>query len=64
VTVLHAPGRNADAVADYAVAFALGPPADPHFVETTGRGEWDLAFDPAGLPAGRDEPHRRDRRLR
>jgi len=51
VTVLHAPGRNADAVADYAVAFALAAHRRiPHFVETTGRGEWDLAFDPAGLP--------------
>ncbi|MFB6075486.1 MAG: NAD(P)-dependent oxidoreductase [Haloarculaceae archaeon] len=51
VTVLHAPGRNADAVADYAVAFALAAHRRiPHFVETTGRGEWDLTFDPAGLP--------------
>ncbi len=51
VTVLHAPGRNADAVADYAVAFALSAHRRiPHFVETTGRGEWALEFDPAGLP--------------
>lgn len=51
VTVLHAPGRNADAVADYAVAFALAAHRRiPHFVETTGRGDWDLEFDPAGLP--------------
>ncbi|WP_225333537.1 NAD(P)-dependent oxidoreductase [Halomicrobium urmianum] len=51
VTVLHAPGRNADAVADYAVAFGLAAHRRiPHFVETTGRGEWALEFDPAGLP--------------
>lgn len=51
VTVLHAPGRNADAVADYAVSFALSVHRGiPHFVETTGRGEWDLEFDPQGLP--------------
>jgi D-3-phosphoglycerate dehydrogenase len=51
VTVLHAPGRNADAVADYAVSFALSVHRRiPHFVETTGRGEWDLEFDPQGLP--------------
>lgn len=51
VTVLHAPGRNADAVGDYAVAFALAAHRRiPQFVETTGRGEWDLTFDPAGLP--------------
>ena len=51
VTVLHAPGRNADAVADYAVSFALSVHRRiPHFVETTGRGEWDLEFDPKGLP--------------
>lgn len=51
VTVLHAPGRNADAVADYAVAFALAAHRRiPHFVKTTSRGEWALEFDPAGLP--------------
>lgn len=51
VTVLHAPGRNADAVADYAVAFALAAHRRiPHFVEATGRGDWDLEFDPADLP--------------
>jgi len=51
VTVLHAPGRNADAVADYAVSFALAAHRRiPSFVETTGRGGWELEFDPAGLP--------------
>ena len=51
VTALHAPGRNADAVADYAVSFALSVPRQiPYFVETTGRGEWALEFDPEGLP--------------
>lgn len=51
VSVLHAPGRNADAVADYAVSFALAVHREiPHFVETSGRGEWNLSFDPDGLP--------------
>ncbi len=51
LTVLHAPGRNADAVADYAVAFALSTHRRiPHFVETTRAGEWALAFDPDNLP--------------
>lgn len=51
VTVLHAPGRNADAVADYAVAFGLAAHRRiPHFVETTRAGEWALEFDPADLP--------------
>jgi len=51
VAVLHAPGRNADAVADYAVSFALSVHRGiPEFVETTGRGEWNLEFDPQGLP--------------
>ena len=51
VTVLHAPGRNADAVSDYAVAFGLAAHRRiPYFAETTARGEWALEFDPAGLP--------------
>lgn len=51
VAVLHAPGRNADAVADYAVSFALSVHRRiPHFVETTDRGEWGLEFDPEELP--------------
>lgn len=51
LTVLHAPGRNANAVSDYAVTFACAVHRRvPHFVETTGRGEWALEFDPDGLP--------------
>ena len=51
VTVVHAPGRNANAVADYAIALALAALREiPRFVETTARGEWALEFDPAGLP--------------
>lgn len=51
LTVLHAPGRNADAVADYAVAFGLSAHRRiPHFVETTRAGEWALEFDPDSLP--------------
>lgn len=51
VAALHAPGRNAEAVADYAVSFALAVHRRiPHFAETTGRGEWALEFDPEGLP--------------
>lgn len=51
VTVLHAPGRNANAVADYAVSIGCAVHRRiPHFVETTGRGEWALEFDPDGLP--------------
>lgn len=51
LTVLHAPGRNANAVSDYAVTFACAVHRRvPYFVETTGRGEWALEFDPDGLP--------------
>jgi len=51
VTTLHAPGRNANAVADYAVSFALAVHREiPQFVASTGRGKWALSFDPAGLP--------------
>ncbi|MFA9516079.1 NAD(P)-dependent oxidoreductase [Halopenitus sp. H-Gu1] len=56
VTVLHAPGRNANAVSDYAVSFGLAAHRRiPEFVETTGSGEWNLEFDPSGLP--RDVEH-------
>jgi D-3-phosphoglycerate dehydrogenase len=52
VTVLHAPGRNANAVSDYAVSFACAVHRRiPEFVATTGRGEWALEFDPSGLPS-------------
>ena len=51
VIALHAPGRNANAVADYAVSFALAVHRQiPEFVASTGCGEWALSFDPAGLP--------------
>jgi D-3-phosphoglycerate dehydrogenase len=51
VTVLHAPGRNADAVSDYAVGFALAAHRRiPYFARTTAAGEWALEFDPEGLP--------------
>ena len=51
VTVLHAPGRNAAAVSDYAVGFGLSAHRSiPHFTATTARGEWALEFDPAKLP--------------
>ncbi len=51
ITVVHAPGRNANAVADYAIAIALAALREiPRYVESTARGEWALAFDPAGLP--------------
>ena len=56
VTVLHAPGRNSNAVSDYAVSFGLAAHRRiPEFVATTGDGEWNLEFDPAGLP--RDVEH-------
>jgi D-3-phosphoglycerate dehydrogenase len=51
VAVVHAPGRNANAVADYAVAFALAAHRRiPYFARTTAAGEWALEFDPEGLP--------------
>jgi D-3-phosphoglycerate dehydrogenase len=51
VAVLHAPGRNADAVADYALAVALAAHRRiPYFARTTAAGEWALEFDPEGLP--------------
>jgi D-3-phosphoglycerate dehydrogenase len=51
VTVLHAPGRNANAVADYAVSFALSAHRNiPGYVQSSANGKWDLQFDPDGLP--------------
>lgn len=51
VTVLHAPGRNASAVADYAVTFGLAAHRQvPYFTRTTAAGEWGLEFDPETLP--------------
>lgn len=51
VTVLHAPGRNKNAVSDYAAALIMAKTRKiPHFAETTARGEWALEFDPEKLP--------------
>lgn len=51
VTVLHAPGRNANAVSDYAVTYGLAAHRRiPYFTHTTDAGEWTLEFDPADLP--------------
>lgn len=56
VTVLHAPGRNANAVSDYAVTFGLAAHRRiPHFTRTTSAGEWALEFDPDGLPRDVEE---------
>ena len=56
VTVLHAPGRNANAVSDYAVAFGLAAHRRiPHFTRSTDAGEWALEFDPDGLPRDVEE---------
>jgi len=46
VMVLHAPGRNANAVA-YGLAAHR---RIPHFTSTTAAGEWTLEFDPRTLP--------------
>lgn len=55
VTVLHAPGRNRNAVADYAVGLILAKVRDiPRFARTTARGEWQLEFDPEQLPRDMD----------
>jgi D-3-phosphoglycerate dehydrogenase len=51
VTVVHAPGRNANAVADYALATMLAHHRRvPFFDRTTTAGEWELEFDPERLP--------------
>lgn len=51
VSVLHGPGRNRDAVADYAVALLLASVRRiPHFASTTADGQWALEFDPETLP--------------
>lgn len=51
VTVLHAPGRNRDAVADYAVSMLLSRLRKIPFnhAELSG-GEWNQIFDPEQLP--------------
>ena len=49
--VLHAPGRNRDAVADYAVAMLLSSVREIPFNHAAlSGGEWDQVFDPERLP--------------
>jgi len=51
VRVLHAPGRNANAVADFALATLLAHHRRvPYFDRTTSAGGWELEFDPERLP--------------
>lgn len=51
IVVIHAPGRNENAVADFAAGLILARIRDiPRFAASTGRGEWELEFDPEGLP--------------
>jgi len=51
VTVVHAPGRNSNAVADYTLATMLAHHRRvPFFDRTTSAGEWELEFDPERLP--------------
>jgi D-3-phosphoglycerate dehydrogenase len=51
IEVLHAPGRNRDAVADYAVAMLLSYVREIPFNHgALSGGEWDQVFDPEQLP--------------
>ncbi|WP_276248509.1 2-hydroxyacid dehydrogenase [Haladaptatus sp. YSMS36] len=51
VTVLHAPGRNRDAVADYAVSMLLSRLREIPFNHAElSTGEWSQVFDPDQLP--------------
>ena len=51
VTVLHAPGRNRDAVADYAVSMLLSRVREIPFNHADlSTGEWSQVFDPDQLP--------------
>nr|WP_238717461.1 2-hydroxyacid dehydrogenase [Natronorubrum halophilum] len=51
VTVLHAPGRNRDAVADYAVSMLLARLREiPFNYADLSSGEWNQVFDPDQLP--------------
>ncbi|EMA54297.1 D-isomer specific 2-hydroxyacid dehydrogenase NAD-binding protein [Halococcus salifodinae DSM 8989] len=51
VTVLHAPGRNRDAVADYAVSMLLSRLREIPFNHAElSAGEWNQVFDPDRLP--------------
>lgn len=51
IDVIHAPGRNRDAVADYAVAMLLARFREIPFNHgALSGGEWDQVFDPEQLP--------------
>jgi D-3-phosphoglycerate dehydrogenase len=51
IEVLHAPGRNRDAVADYAVAMLLSRLREiPFHHDALSDGEWNQVFDPDALP--------------
>lgn len=51
VAVLHAPGRNKNAVSDYAVSLLLTKVRDiPHHTNALHAGEWSQEFSPDKLP--------------
>jgi D-3-phosphoglycerate dehydrogenase len=51
IPVIHAPGRNREAVADYAVAMLLARLRDiPAHHGALSTGEWEQVFDPERLP--------------
>ncbi|SFG86509.1 D-3-phosphoglycerate dehydrogenase [Halopelagius inordinatus] len=51
VTVLHAPGRNRNAVSDYAVSLLLAKVREiPRHTKALHEGEWSQEFDPSRLP--------------
>ncbi|WP_042663664.1 2-hydroxyacid dehydrogenase [Haloferax sp. ATB1] len=51
VAVLHAPGRNKNAVSDYAVSLLLAKVREiPHHTSALHAGEWSQEFDPDRLP--------------
>ncbi|WP_424009179.1 2-hydroxyacid dehydrogenase [Haloferax denitrificans] len=51
VAVLHAPGRNKNAVSDYAVSLLLTTVREiPHHTRALHAGEWSQEFDPSRLP--------------
>jgi len=51
VAVLHAPGRNKNAVSDYAVSLLLATVREiPHHTRALHAGEWSQEFDPDRLP--------------
>ena len=56
VTVLHAPGRNRNAVSDYAVSLLLAKLRGiPRHDASMHAGEWNQEFDPARLPRDVEE---------